>query len=327
MSEHSSSQKPVDDEIDLSVLIKAIKNFIKNILQSVFNIFSFFYKHKFVLIGLIVLGGVLGYFYDKNFEKSYKNEMLILPNYSSVDYVYSKIDAIGKKIKAEDSLFLKNIFGADYKKIKSVEIEPVIDIYNFLSKNETNKELFELLFEEEADIEFIENPINSKNYKFHKIFLEVKGEDKHEDFSNALFTFINSNAYYDNMNVLSRESLKLQIEENNEIINQIDSIIAYAKKRQSIGVNSSGLSFSDNRGLKELLDKKNYLIERRVILKIELVNQTDTVKLITSNHKLLETDEFLKKDKVKLFPIFFVLLYCAIFFLRHISKMAKAFNS
>ena len=142
MSEQPSIQKPVDDEIDLSLLFKAIKNFFKNILKGIINIFSFFYRHKFVLIGLIVLGAILGYFYEKSIEKTYTNDLLVSPNFSSTDYVYTKIDVLDKKMQVQDTLFLKNIFGENYEQIKSIEIKPVIDINNLISQYGANEDFF-----------------------------------------------------------------------------------------------------------------------------------------------------------------------------------------
>ena len=142
MSEQPSTQKPVDDEIDLSLLFKAIKNFFKNILKGFLNIFIFFYKHKFYLLGIIVLGVVLGYIYEKNAEKIYINDLLVSPNFSITDYVYTKIDVLDKKMQVQDTLFLKNIFGENYEQIKSIEIKPVIDINNLISQYGANEDFF-----------------------------------------------------------------------------------------------------------------------------------------------------------------------------------------
>ena len=134
MSKHTSSNDAIDEEVDLSVVLKGIRNFLKQILLSIFSVFHFFNKHKFVLIGLIVLGGILGYFYEKNTPKTYTNDMLVSPNFGSSDYLYSKIEALNKKVSIGDSLFLKEVFGDHQNKVKSIEIKPVIDIYNFVSQ-------------------------------------------------------------------------------------------------------------------------------------------------------------------------------------------------
>jgi len=323
MSEHPSNSKP-DDEIDLGILFKSIKAFFVNILRGFAKIFQFYYKHKFILLGLIILGGVLGYFYDQTSEKTYTNDLLVVPNFGSSDYLYTKIEALDKKLSQDDTLFLKNTFGKPYKKVKSIAIKPVVDIYNFVSRDASNQALFELLFEEEGNIEFIENPINSRNFKYHHVYLEVEGQNHHEELSDALLSYINSNSYFEGLKDISLENLELQLQENKSIINQIDSIIAYAKKDKSLVLGSSGLSFSDNKGLNDLLGKKKGLIEQQRDLQSAMLNQDETVKVVDVNYKVLDDEDLLKKDKTKLFPLFFIMLYSLIFLLRYIYKKIKA---
>ncbi|RRO22294.1 hypothetical protein [Flavobacteriaceae bacterium 14752] len=327
MSEQPSNQKPNDDEIDLGVVFKAIQVFFKKLLLGIINIFQFYYRHKFILIGLIVLGSFLGYFYEQTAEKTYTNDILVAPNYGSSDYLYTKIDAIDNKVAADDSLFLKGVFGKHYNKIKSLEIKPVADIYSFVSRNETHQDLFELLFEEEGNIEFIENPINSRNFKYHHIYLEIKGKEYHQELSNALLIFINNNTYYEDIKSLSLENLKLQLKENKEIIKQIDSIISTAQKEKPISLGSSELSFSDNSGLNDLLGKKKGLIEQQRDLQSAMVSQDETIKIVDVNYKVLDNEDFMKKEKTKLFPLLLIILYSMFFLIRYIAKKAKALTS
>lgn len=324
MNEQTSSKDPIDDEVDLSVVLKSIKNFLKKILLSFFNIFNFFNKHKFVLIGLIVLGAVLGYFYEKNTPKTYTNDLLVTPNFESSDYLYAKVEAINNKISIEDSLFLKEVFGKQHKKVTSLEIKPVIDIYNFVSENEANQNLFELLFEEEESIDFIENPINSRNFRYHRIYLAIKGGTFHQELSQALIDYINNNTYYNDLKVLSLESLEKQLVENHIIIKQIDSILRNAQAGNSLALDSKAMFFSDNTGLNNLISQKENLIRKQQFIKRDMLSQTNIIKLVDANYKILDTEDFLKKDKVKLFPLIFVVLYSLIFLLRYIFKKAKS---
>lgn len=327
MSKHTSSNDAIDEEVDLSVVLKGIRNFLKQILLSIFSVFHFFNKHKFVLIGLIVLGGILGYFYEKNTPKTYTNDMLVSPNFGSSDYLYSKIEALNKKVSIGDSLFLKEVFGDHQNKVKSIEIKPVIDIYNFVSRNETNQSLFELLFEEEESIDFIENPINSKNFKFHRIYIEVKGEKFHEDLSNALIDYINNNDYFNNLKSLSLESFDHQLDQNQIMIKQIDSILLNAQVSKSLALDSQAMLFSDNSGLNNLISQKQNLISKQQYLKQNMLTQTNVIKLVDINYKILDTEDFLKKDKMKLFPLIFVVLYSLIFLMRYFFKKTKTLTS
>ena len=60
------------DEIDLSFIFQKIGNFFKSFLIGFLQIIAFYYKKKWILIFLVVLGGVLGYFWEIQLKKSLK---------------------------------------------------------------------------------------------------------------------------------------------------------------------------------------------------------------------------------------------------------------
>jgi len=97
---------------------------------------------------LFVLGAGLGFYLDKT-EKSYDNQIIVTPNFSSTDYLYSKIDLINSKISEGDTLFLKDVVGIkDTKHFHSIKIEPITDIYKFIGSNPVNFEFVKLLAED-----------------------------------------------------------------------------------------------------------------------------------------------------------------------------------
>ena len=324
MSEHSTKPSTADDEIDLGVFFKAIQNFFKQILISVVNIFKFFYRHKFILLGLILLGAVLGYFWENSFEKTYTNSLMVTPNFESADYLYTKVESLNNKVEIGDTVFLNSVFGENYKSVKSIEVKSVVDIYNFVSKNDSNQDLFELLFDEEASMEFLENPINSRNYKFHNIIFKVEGEENHIELSNQLITYLNDNPYFNKIKEVSQENLKKIIDDTRASINQIDSILTYSKKQKGIKVENNELSFSDNTGLNNLVIAKRDLGRYLGSLQNDMITETDAIKFVDGSYKVVDKEELLSKSKVKLFPLIFVLLYCLIYLIRYISIKAKA---
>jgi hypothetical protein len=327
MSENTTKPSTVDDEVDISEVLKAIKNFLRNIVKGIINVFYFFYKHKLVLLGLIVLGVVLGYFYEQNTQKTYKNDILVIPNFGSADYLYSKVEALDNKLAIDDSLFIKSIFGKAHKKVSSIEIEPVIDIYSFVSQREANQELFQLLFEEEANVDFVENPINSRNFKYHRIHLWVKGESNHEEISEALITYLNTNEYFNSLKSNTLNNLDLQLSENKKIIQQIDEILLSEKSDKSVVLDQNSLSFSDNRGLGELLKQKDGLVKQQEVIIQSKINFTNVIGFVDSNYKIFDNEELLKKSKVKLFPVLFIAIYCLFFLFKYISNNVKNITS
>jgi hypothetical protein len=323
MSEHTTKPSSVDDDIDLNEVIKAIGDFFKKIVLGILSIFKFYYKHKFILLGLIVFGAILGYFYEQNAEKTYTNDLLVTPNFESSDYLYTKIEVLENKLFQDDTIFLKDIFGKDYEDVSSIEIKPVIDIYNFVSRKDTYQDLFQLLFEEEGNIEFIEDPINSRNFKFHHIYFEVQGEDSHEILTDSLQKYLNDNVYFKQLSLLNIENLNTQLKENRSMIKQIDSLVSYAKKDKFLEIGTTGLNFSDNAGLNNLLSTKKELVKQEKDIQANLVNQETTIKVVDINYKFLNSEDFFNKNKVKLFPLLLLIVYSFIFLIRYISNISK----
>lgn len=107
---NNSPQNNDSQEIDLSQISRKIGGFFDGIIFNIFRII-FFLKRNIVLVGiLLVLGAGLGYFLDKT-NKNYENQIVVIPNFDSVDYLYSKIELINSKVKEGDTIFLKNVVG------------------------------------------------------------------------------------------------------------------------------------------------------------------------------------------------------------------------
>ena len=139
------------------------------------------YDLKYI-IQLTLVGAGLGLYLDTATEQ-FSNEMVVIPNFESTDYLYTKIDLIQSKIKERDTVFLKSIGISSPKNVVQIEIEPIIDIYSFINKsrpitdNAQSSQNFELvkLLSEDGDIKkVVTDKITSKNYANHKISIKTK---------------------------------------------------------------------------------------------------------------------------------------------------------
>ena len=111
-----------DQEIDLGQIGTGIKNFFSGIVNSIFD-FIFFVKRKIVIIiGLLIIGLVLGYFLDKT-TKKYTSEIIVAPNIGGSDYLYSKINLIKSKLKEDDKSFFKSIGISDIENVLKIELD------------------------------------------------------------------------------------------------------------------------------------------------------------------------------------------------------------
>ena len=325
--EATNRNKSEYDEIDLSFIFKKIGNFFKNLLIGFLQIIAFYYNKKWILIPLVIIGGILGYFWEISIDDKYKNNFIVAANYESSDYLYNKIDAINSKIKLKDSTYLKKVFGEYHDKAKTIEIEPVIDIYEFVADSESNQELFELLSEDEDMAEFIKDPVNSRNYPHHIINLIVKGNERevHQSISHNFFNYLNTNQYYNFSKKESLKTLSLKLDENALIRNQVDGVINSVIQNQTLDTKNPILSINDNQSIDELLRRKAYTIGEDLELRTQLENQQKVIQIVDANYQIEFEDSVLSKDKKFILPLLLIIIFSGIYLLQYIIKKSKSF--
>lgn len=311
------------DEIDLGVVFEKIKSIFKSILIGIVQIFQFLWKHKFQLIVLAVLGLVLQFYLSKQLNKIYTNEYLVKTNYESTEYLYSKVKSINTKLKSEDSLYLKDVFGKQYERVDELEVVPVVDVYNLVNSSEENMETFELLLDEYGGISFLEEEININEYPTHKLRVYIKGQDDNESIANNLYTFLSNNPYYNNLKQITLESYKEQLYENKAIRTQIDSIVQEQKSSgTSPKLDNSGVTFTVSQDLNELLVQKKELLSNDLFLRNRISSEDEVLKIIDSSFGVLS-----KKHNISLFviPISLLILYSFFFFFKYLSRNISRF--
>ena len=153
----TASQNNSDNqEIDLSEISKKIGGFFEGISNTIFKWILFIKKHIIVVGILFILGAVLGVYLDKT-VKMYDNQLIVSPNFGTVDYLYNKVNLINSKINENDTVFLKNVVGIkEPKKIGEITVEPITDVYQFINYNDKNFEFIKLLAED-GDIKKLVN--------------------------------------------------------------------------------------------------------------------------------------------------------------------------
>ena len=127
-----------EEEIDLGKLFEMIGktfqklfNFIFFILKEAFHflilILIFIKNHIFKVFLAAFLGALLGFGIDYISPQEYTYDMLIEPNYKSIDEVYEKLEYYNVLIDLDDSISLAKEFNISYNlanKISSFELVP-----------------------------------------------------------------------------------------------------------------------------------------------------------------------------------------------------------
>lgn len=321
MSENSVRKN--SDEIELGEVLGKIRSLFKSVLIEIIKVFKFLYKHKFILIGLFIIGYVGGHFLNASKEKKYVNEVLVKPNYKSAEYLYSKVDAVDDKLSSEDSIYLKSIFGDNYKLVSSLEVEPVLDIYDLVSQSEEHKQTFQMLFKEEGNLEFLEKPANVRNYPIHKVKVIVKGKENHQQLTNKFLAFVSQNEYYENLKELLFTDLQKQLKENEQMRQQIDSIVENSQSENLPKITTSEISFNGAQSLHELLIHKKRLLADDVKVLKSIATEDEVLKIIDASYQISDKEY---NRSYKLLAVVLVLLYCLIFFFRYLSRKALEFT-
>ncbi len=316
----ASNEHP--EEIDLGYLVNKTGVFFKNLVKVFFLILAFFQKYIIIVIVLIIIGFSYGYFKDRTSFKIYSNETIVIPNFESVDYLYGKVEALNQKISLKDTVFLKKILDTNYLKIRKIEVEPIVDIYNFISRSREHIDIFRVLFQNQDMSEFVEDMTTSKYYKYHKLDFTTIGDESSERIIQDILNHFNSNSHFLEYQEEIRANTSLEIAENARMIAQVDSVFKAVSSFPSKEKSNQSFFINDNSQLNDLLTSKRELLEDRMKLKMRYIDETDVIKLVSANYNL-KPDGIVLSNKVK-YPLVLIFLFSLVFFIGYAYKKLKA---
>jgi hypothetical protein len=322
----SESQNNMDNqEIDLSQISKKIGNFFEGISNKIFH-FILYIKKNIIVIGILfVIGAGLGWYLDKA-SKSYDNQIIVIPNFSSMDYLYSRITLINSKIKEGDTLFLKNVVGIkNTKKFNKIEIEPITDVYKFIANNPVNFEFIKLLAEDGDMKKIVDDKLTSKNYIFHNISFSTSKLTNSEETVQPILNYLNDSDYYSKVQKEYVSNINKKMIENDSIIGQINGILnSFSKTTNGSQKSDKLVYYNENTQLNDVIKSKNEFIAEQGSLRLQLID-TDKIIKETSSTINIKNTEFINGKRKFIVPVIFVLLFLVFgsfksFYKRHLAK-------
>ncbi|RAR72895.1 hypothetical protein [Flavobacterium aciduliphilum] len=310
----------ISEEIDLGMLKRSISNAIS---KSILNTFLFFKKNIYKFLFLIVLGITLGVIAD-NYAKSYLSEVVVNTNFTSNDYLYSKVDLLNSQLNQTK----KELPISNYKKFIKIEVEPIIDVYAFVNNqavanNAQNSQNFEMLklMSETGDInKIIKDQVTSKNYYYQKINIFSKSKVEEKDIKSVI-QYLNRDTYFDSILHLNIKNIKERISKNDSTIKQINDLIQSYTISISRG-NASVMFKNENSELNNLINQKNELIKRveydkeNLITKNKIIRDNTIVYNQTNNRGISNKLKFI-------LPLLFVLLFLCGNYIIYLNKKSK----
>lgn len=310
MSQNSTNSD--NQEIDLSMISNKINRFFGGLGTSIYRGIVFF-KRNLLLTGILVVAGAgLGFYLDMS-NKSYDSEIIVKPNFGSIDYLYSKIDLLQSKIKDRDTLFLKSIGIEKPKNLNLIEIEPVIDIYSFVSnadknsdQNTQNFELVKLLAEDGDINKIIKDRVTSKNYSSHKIHLRTKGQIQDSKIIIPIMNYLNNNEYYEAIRKTYVKNIAIKMLKNEETINQINELLnQFSNSTNSTQKSDKLVYYNENTQLNEIIKTKEGLLFELGNQRLELANVDNIIKKTSAVINIKNSESVNGKLKFVL-PILFI---------------------
>ncbi|NNL03584.1 MAG: hypothetical protein HKP39_15020, partial [Eudoraea sp.] len=182
-----------NDEIDLGQLFNMIGRGFKNLFNWFLRAFLYFKKNFFILLALVIVGGLIAFGLNQIIVKKLKTEVIVKPNLESKDYLYDVVNEIQAKIKSGDTVFFNEIgFKDAILKGYDIEIEEIL----VNNTSEDNLEYLELLekFQDNGLVsDIIRSELLNKSSLEHRITFTYKDAENGPKFTKKVMEYINSN--------------------------------------------------------------------------------------------------------------------------------------
>ena len=302
----ANQNDPYNKEIDFTHVSGKIKDIFSSINDYFFDAILFVKKYLVILIVLFVVGAGLGYYKDITYKPAFESKIFVIPNFRSADYLYSQVDLINSRL-GEKSFF--NEMGIkDNMLIKKIEIEPVVDIYEFIEEpNDPKFQILKLMADSGEISKILEDKITSKNYMYQAVTITTREPLTNEAALKPLLTYLNANPYLEVMKKEWVNNLNIKIRANDTLIKQIDDILNSFSRKSG----GAGVFYSDDAPIHEIIKQKEKLIREQAKNRIDIVNYE---KIIKDSSNVLNIKRYgFTAGKLKfLFPILLIILFSGI---------------
>lgn len=321
---NATPQNNDNQEIDLSLVSKKIGSIFENIFTQIFKGFLFF-KRNILWVGILfVIGAGLGFYLDKT-SKAYDNQVIVMPNFGSTDYLYAKIDLINSKIEEGDTVFLKKVLQLKAPRtIKKIEIKPITDVYKFIDNKTQNFELIKLMAEDGDIKKIVEESLTSKNYPFHSITFVTDKKITNENTVTPLLKYLNDSEYFAKIQKEYLNNIKVKMVENDSIISQINGFLnTFNNTLNGTQKSDKLVYYNENSQLDEVIKTKDNLITEQGNHRLELISLDKIVKE-NSTALNIRNNKAINGKKKLILPVLFIGLFVLVALLKSFYQYQMA---
>jgi hypothetical protein len=264
------------------------------------------------LSSALIIGGLIGYIFDKKYYKpTYTSSLTLAPNFESTYQLYGNIDFYQTLIDQKDFKKLKsylNIDSSDSKFLKEISIKPY---KNELLNLKSFKELLKIADSTTGlslSYDLFSDKIPFESYSFHVINLKTTKSEIPSQLEESIIKSVENNIYFKNKKETFIENLKIKKEYVLKSIQKVDTLLFGEKKNIN----------SENLGTTIVLDKNQnenidiQLFDRYTKLRNELVeinfHFNDKKNVINTINSFSDTGTEEDSSFIVLTPLFFFLM-------------------
>ena len=302
--------KNIEKEVDVIDLGKGIKSLIYSLSKGLLDFFLFIKKRALIILFMVVVAFGIGYTGDKLLQK-FQSYVIVSANFESSDYLYNTINLLNSKVKQKDKKFFEKIGIKNYENIVEIDVEPVIDVYHFISLNPQNFEMIKLLAEDGDTNETIKDLTTSKNYAAHQIKVVTDDDVVSKGVIQNILKYLNSNEYHDNLRLATIRNIDFRIESNKQMIAQIDKIVeefSKSNEQSSKNVSDKLVYYNDNMQLNDIIATRNELVVQQGNLILDKAAFSQFIKEKSTTLNVRDNKSITSKLKIVL-PILVLFIF------------------
>ena len=320
-----------NEEVDIFYVLHKLKELFNRWNVLFFRGVNFVIKRWYILAVLIIAGAIYGYYKDNYTESENTSSVIVRINFDSVNYVYTTIELLNKKIEQKDSLFLDEMgYPTAPDEIKGFEIKPIININDIFDQYEASDRNFEATIRNiefsTGDEEIEVSETFTQEYKYHTLDFVLTSLATEESIQ-KIIRYLNNNEKLQELKNVNNRDIKKHVEYSKKTIEQIDQVIDTYSSNESLNSPSEQIYIVDkNFSISPLIEKKSDLQREIEELNRYLVLSKDIVVMV-NKPIIVESSETLVGNKMVYYPIIYVVIFLILALLRstyiHLKQKAE----
>lgn len=308
----SNHNADLPNEVDVKFMAQRANGFYNNFILNLYRLLRFIVHRWYVFLGLLVVGIALGIYVDSTKSSRLRHELIVVPNFGSIDYLNQKIDDYDR-LELNKKLISLNAGNEVYK----LKIEPIYDAYNYILTDPVHFEAFKVLSERGIDIEkYSKSKLASKNYKYHLLTVYTDGLGKTDLSIEKILEELNSDAYFNQRKEIEKANTlakRAEIAKSIEHVNGLFQRLGSENKVNDITMNAYP-------ELADLLTAKEGLMKQLNAVDVQLIEQ-EKVVYVATKFMNIAVSPFLPYYIT--LPLFFMFVYIVIAYLNSKIKSLK----